>query len=441
MRVEIESEMVQIQQIGGPGAGEPPGSAGSNPGSIVVAVSGAADSAVLVEAGAALAESMCVPWEAIHVETPEASRDPAAALQVAEALALASKRGATIATVAAATAADGILEHLRTAAATHLVIGHGQRVGWRAWRQRSTLDALAARADGIMLHVLPRSAGTAEPIAGAGRRQSQPDSPRNYSYAIALVVATLLVAEVLQLFTGPRSLDLVFLFPVIAVAARLGLRPALLAAALSVFCYNYFLLIPAFSFDIRAPQNLVMSAVLFVIAAYTSILTTRMRGRLFLSDRSARENASLAALAQRLTRDADWKATATTVCEHVHGLLGVQAMMFREVEGMLTPAAAVPPQQGIGPVDRAALDWSWAHGEEAGAGTTVVSAADWQFQPLKTSLGVLAVLALAREDGRDPIGPSQRILLSTIIAQAALAHERLRLEDLMRTADASSGQP
>lgn len=418
--------MTLPQHIAGPGAGEPRGFAGPHTDSIVVAVGGAPDAIRLVEAAAILAAAMNAPWEAIHVETPGTDREAPGGMRVAEALGLASTHGATIATVAAATVVDGILEHVRSSTATHLVIGHGRTKRWR----RSALDALATRAEGVMLHVLPHDASGA-----ATNTQAKPQAApfRSYAYAVAFVVGTLVVAEILQLFTGPRSLDLVFLFPVIAVAARLGLRPALLAAALSVFCYNYFLLIPAFSFDIRAPQNLVMSAVLFVIAIYTSILTTRMRGRLFLSDRSARENASLAALAQRLTRDADWEATAATVCEHVHGLLGVQAMVFREVDDVLVVAAAAPSSQDVGPVDRAALDWSWAKGEEAGAGTTTLSAADWQFQPLKTSLGVLAVLALAREDGRDPVRPSQRILLSTIVAQAALAHERLRLEDLMRT--------
>ena len=256
--------------------------------------------------------------------------------------------------------------------------------------------------------------------------------PRNYAYALTLVATTLLVAEVLQLFTGTRSLDLIFLFPVIAVATRLGLPPALLAAALSVLCYNYFLIVPAFSFDPRAPQNLVMSVVLVAVAAYTSIMTARMRGRLKLSDRSASENASVAALAQRLTRDADWDSTALTICEHVHGLLKVQTIMFREVAGKLAAAAAVPPPGPLGPVDQAALDWAWARGDETGAGTQVLASADWQFQPLKTSLGTLAVLGLARDDGRDPVRPDRRILLSTLVAQAALAHERLVLEDRMR---------
>lgn len=255
----------------------------------------------------------------------------------------------------------------------------------------------------------------------------------HYAIAAASTGAILLIAELLHLFIPARSLDLLFLMPVIGIAARYGLRPALFGAVLSVLAYNFFLLAPTFRFDPAAPQNLVMAVVLFGVATYVSMVTGQVRGRLTLSDRSARENASLAALAQRLTRDGDWESTAATLSEHVHGLLDLNAAVFRERNGTLVISGAAPREPVLGPVDRAALEWCHGHAEEAGAGTTRISSSDWQFHPLTTSLGQLAVLGIARDDGAEPIRPDQRVLLSTIIAQASLAHERLRLEDEMRS--------
>lgn len=406
---------------------------------VLVALSGSENSETLVLAGKELAEFYSAPLEAIHIETPDSEGTDSG---VAEALGFAASNGAVIATIPAATVVDGISAHLEIAPAKHVVLGGGgisrTKLPWRS----SILDALARRRDGLVLHVITRAPSLVRERHSAAPSGSSPaPAPIAYVYALAFVAGTLLLAEGLQLFTGPRSLDLLFLFPVIAISAWLGLRPALLAVAVSVIGYNYFLLVPAFSFEIAAPQNLVMAAVLVAIAIYTSIVTARMRGRLHLSDRSARENANLAALAQRLTRDADWESTALTICEYVHSLLKVRTIVFREVNGILEIAAAVPPETSIGPVDRATLDWVWANCEPAGAGTDMLSAADWQFHPLHTSLGILAVLGLARDDGRDPVRPDQRILLSTLVAQAALAQERLRLEDLMRIVPpASSSQ-
>lgn len=408
------------------------------PDGLAVMISGSIASDALVCAGATLAKSLGLTFEAVYVETPEHSRDGSAGARAGDALAIAVREGGTVATIAAATLLDGIVEHLASSSVRHLVLEQNRVPLWKRLLRGSMLDALDARTNGVTFHVVPTPA-TKDDRDGSPRAGHRTGRPFDYALAALLVAATLAVGELLQLVTGPRSLDLLFLFPVIAVAARLGLAPALLAAGLSMFCYNFFLLAPAFSFDARAPQNVVMTTVLFAVAAYTSFVTRQIRGRLLLSDRSARENASLAALAQKLTRDADWEATALTLCEHVRGLFGLNAAVFREVGGKLVLAAADPAQCTLGPVDQAALDWSWIHGEEAGAGTASIAASDWQFQPLKTSLGTLAVLGLSREDGRDPIRPDQRVLLSTIVAQAALAHERLRLEDFMRAGAAAPG--
>lgn len=63
----------------------------------------------------------------------------------------------------------------------------------------------------------------------------------------------------------------------------------------------------------------------------------------------------------------------------------------------------------------------------------MLSASNWQFQPLATSLGTLAVLGIANENGRNPVKAHQKVLLLTLVSQTALALERLKLEDLMRT--------
>lgn len=394
---------------------------------ILVAVSGSLGSNDLVLSAARLASNLSASWEVVYIETPETMHN-LEDFAVAETLSLATSLGATIAKIPAATVLDGITSHLDQTLAEHLVIGASEERAWYARYKRTLLDALTARTTGLILHVIPRQAGTRADHV----KHSAPPSAhfRHFAFSALSVAVTLFAAELLHLIINARSLDLLFLCPVIVVSARVGLRPALLAVALSVVGYNYFLLSPALSFDAAAPQNLVMTGVLVSVAVYISSVTTRMRGRLVLSDRSARENASLATLAQKLTRDADWQTTAHTICEHVHALLNVRAAVFREVDGKLVLAGAVPPDVQFGPVDQAGLESAWSNGGEAGAGTVTIAACNWQFQPLATSLGMLAVLAIARDDGRDPVRADQRILLQTLVAQAALAHERLRLESL-----------
>lgn len=395
---------------------------------VLVAVSGGPDAQSTVGFAKTLADALNEPWIAIHVQTPSNDRDGPRAQAAGDALGLAARLGASIATVPAPSVVDGLCEQLDGSVIQHVVIGHrARRTRW-PW-QRSVLDALIDRAPATCFHVLP-----AQP--GGRRRRSIPGggagSLIDYGSAAAMVAVTLIAAILLHRATGVRAISVLFLFPVIAAAARLGVVPALFAALLAAAAYNLAFLEPVLVPKPAAIQSWVMAAALGIVGVYTGGITAMLRGRAALSDRSARENAALAAFSQRLASVSDWTSTAEAVCGQVSAMLDVQTVLLREVAGELEIVASVPAGAELGPVDRAALEWAWAQGVPAGRGTGKVAASEWQFQPLKTSLGMLAVLGLARSDSADPVRPDKALLLSTLIAQAALAHERLRLEDDMR---------
>lgn len=399
---------------------------------IFVLVDGSADTLDAVELGKRLAEAMHAPWEAIYVETP--SNAAVDALGTAgDALAHAARIGATVYRFPAATVADGIEQHVRASKAPHIVLTARPRGIWQRLRRRSLLEELARRDLRAIFHVV----GAAAPEK-RGRGPRETPALAGYSFAAAAVALTLAAALLLNVLTGAIYLSVLFLFPVIAVAARAGMRPALFAALLSAVGFNFLFLDPIFAFDPLAAQSWVMAAVLVGVAVYTALLTGTLRGRLALSDRSAQESAELAAFAQKLTRVSDWTSTGKAVCQEVRQLLGVRTLLFREVEGRLEMVGAAPEGAMLDPLDRTALDLAWTQGEATGSGTPLLSEASWQFHPLKTSLGMLAVLGVARDDGRNPVAADRAVLLATIVAQAALAHERLRLEDLMRS---GSGHP
>jgi two-component system, OmpR family, sensor histidine kinase KdpD len=172
--------------------------------------------------------------------------------------------------------------------------------------------------------------------------------------------------------------------------------------------------------------------VLLGIAAFTAELAGRLKARATLGARSAQENAAVAAFGQTLARTSEWESTSRATCEEIARLLAVDTVLLNDRDGVLEVVAGCPDPGPLGPVNIAAAEWASSRGEPAGAGTGTLNAADWQFHPLKTALGVLAVIGLSREDGRDPVPADRALLLSTLLGQAALAHERLKLEDQVR---------
>lgn len=399
---------------------------GEAPEGIVLAVvDGRLEWRPVLRAAARLARAQRSDWTLLYVETPGASE--VEEREAAEALALATEIGGKAASVAAASKAEGVAAYAANTLVSHIVLASG--IGRRRWfGGRHTLTDLLELDLNAALVALP-SAPLDDRSGFRLGGGAAPHRLAHYGLAIASVLVTIPPVLLLRSLIGNQALSLLFLFPVLGIATRFGFLPALVSTLLSVLSFNFFVLRPFYSFDLTAPQNVLMLAVLVSLAAYAALLTRQLRERVALSDRSAQENAGLAEFGLGLTRAAGWEATAQIVCRQVGEMLRVRTAMFREVSGSLVLVAANGCEARLSPVDQAALDLAWRDGEETGSGTERLGAADWQFQPLKTSLGRLAVLGLQSEDGRNPVRADRKVLLSTMISQAALAHERLRLED------------
>jgi len=396
----------------------------ASPSSAVVAVLPQDGWRPVVQAAAGLAEALGCAWTALCVETPEAISLSDAHERSAAGLSAAAKLGGIVSRVSAETVAKGAGAYAIQSGATHLVVQTSP-----SRRSRETLERLLD--DGLALTIVAVPADYPLPRRYFLRRVGgEPAGARDYALSALSVLLLLPLVLLLKTLIGPQALALLFLVPVLGAAALLGFLPAHTAVLLPVLCYDFFIRGPAYSLDLDAPQNLLMAGVLAGLAAFVSLLTRRLRDRALLSDRSALENARLATFGLELANAEDWPATAQAICRNTAQMLGVRTALFREVEGKLVSADPSDTETRLTPVDHAALELAWNDAEESGSGTDRLSAADWQFHPLKTSLGLLAVLAVAAEDGRDPVRPDRKMLLSTMVTQSALALERLRLQDL-----------
>lgn len=396
---------------------------------VLVAISELPSSEALVRVAKRLADALRASWTAVYIETPRAAGfDETQKQGAAVALRLASSLGAIIATVPAETVIEGLKAQVQGMRATQLVIGKTRRNWWFKLRHGSVVDAMIYSGNGLAVHVIPADSTPARPRNGLLPNVAGDSKPSDYLISIAAVAATTAVGFLVQKLVGSGPLDLIYLMPVIIVASRFGLSPGLFTGSIAALAYNFFFLPPLYTFTIADPQSVLTVLILLAVAAFTSQLGGRLRSRAAIGVRGAQENAAIAAFAQTLARVSDSENTAQAVCDEVSRLLEVNAAILTQRNGELAIVASQPPLTEIGPVDRAAAEWAWSRGEASGSGTATLNAANWQFHPLITALGTLAVLGIARDDGRDP-GPSDRaVLLSTLVGQAALAHERLRLE-------------
>ena len=392
---------------------------------IVVAVGDQPGGAFLVRASKRLADSMHAPWTALTIETPRSTRlSDEARDRIAAALKLAGSLGATLTTVSAATVIEGLRGHIAEARTTAVVIGKSRRSWWFELRHGSIVDQLVRDNDGIAVHVMPL------PVALTEDDQAKAPAldTRGTALGLAMIATTTVIGLLVQPLLGINAIDLLFLIPVMATATLFGLRASLIASLAAALAYNFFFLPPVHTFTIEDPQNVVTFVILAGVGIVAAQLAGRLRREANIGARTSTENAALAAFGQRLAAVSDEQGTATVICTEIANLLGVNTVLLNKRQGRPLVIGAAPDVVDLGPIDLTAADWAFERNEPAGRDTSTLTASDWQFHPLTTSLGVLAVLGIGHGGRGDPLPAYKRILMTTLLGQAALAHERLKLE-------------
>ncbi|KQZ64826.1 histidine kinase [Sphingopyxis sp. Root1497] len=398
---------------------------------IVVAVSELPVAAELVRAGKRLADALRAPWTAVYIETrrSQAMSDDDRR-QLADTLALASRLGASTATVPAASVVEGLRAFAGEARATQIVIGKSSRPWWFEMRHGSVVDQLVRTIDDVAIHVLP-----GEPAARSGQQRGRITvpgrwgRPADYIWSLIMVAAMTALGRLLLAAIDLGNVALLYLVPVMFAAATFGVRAGLFAGLASSLAYNFFFLPPTGTLTVNNPENVVSILVLLGVAVVTSQFAARVRAQADLAQWSARQNAALASFSRQLTAAPDQDTLMHAICAEVGRLLDVRtALLLPSADGP-TLRAAVPPEDRLEQIERAAAQWAMDNEQPAGRGSSTLTASDWLFHPLRTTRGVLGVLGMTRDDAREPIRSDQVPLLMSLLDQASIALDRMALEE------------
>ncbi len=102
----------------------------------------------------------------------------------------------------------------------------------------------------------------------------------NYAGAVLTCLLTAVIARLVVPWVDPANIVMLFLLAVFLVAWLLGRGPALLAAFLAVALFDFFFVLPHFSFAVADVQYLITFAVMLAVALITGQLAAVARERL-----------------------------------------------------------------------------------------------------------------------------------------------------------------
>ncbi|QGP80664.1 sensor histidine kinase [Sphingobium sp. CAP-1] len=399
---------------------------------ILVAISELPSAEGLVRAAKRLADGLKAPWSAVHIETQRSLRfSPEQHAQLADTMALASRLGATTATIPAPTVVEGLRRYVADARATQIVIGKATRSWWFELRHGSVVDTLVRDIGDVAVHVLPRKDAIQKrqlAVAAMGGRWGR---PKDYIWTTLMIGGMTGLGHFLVETIDLANIALLYLVPVMFAAASFGLRAGLFAGLLSSLAYNFFFLPPTGTLTVNNPENVVSILVLLGVAFVTSQFAARVHAQADLAQSSARQNAALAGFSRELTAVGSQEELMQAICGEVSRLFDVRTVLLLPSRDGPQLRAAVPPEDRLAQIELAAAQWSMDNDQPAGRGSSTLTASDWLFHPLRTTRGVLGVLGLARDDAGEPLRSDQIPLLMSLLSQASIAFDRMALEEEM----------
>jgi len=406
---------------------------------VLVCISEDPRAAGLVRATRRLADRLHAPWTAIYVETSRSSqlsneqRD-----RIADTLRLAMNLGGETITVpgGARLVADDIIAYARANNITQIVIGKSSRSRWFEILHGSVVHDLVRRAGTISVHVIAGEEISGEPVGPKTVRAAEPlpvFDARPYAFSLAAVAISLAVAEAVEPWFGIENVDLVFMTGIVAVAARYGLWPSLLAGVVASLCYNFFFMPPLYTFTIADPTNVLAFCFFIVMAVIVSNVAARVRTQAVTATTRARTTESLYAFSRKLAGVGALDDVLWATAYQAALMLKVRVVLLLPEGESIEVKAGYPPEDILDDADLAAAKWAWQHNRAAGRGADTLPGAKRLFLPMRTSRGAVGVIGIDSDKAGPMLTPDERRLLDALIDQSALAIERVHLvEDMDR---------
>ena len=288
---------------------------------------------------------------------------------------------------------------------------------------------LVRRAGSISVHVIAGEEIAAEPIGPktVHTAEAQEFDPRPYLLSLVVVAISLGVGEVVEPWFGLENVDLVFMTGIVAVAARFGLWPSLLASVVASLCYNFFFLPPIYTFTIADPTNVLAFFFFIVMAIIVSNVAARVRTQAVTAMARARTTESLYAFSRKLAGVGTLDDVLWATAYQAALMLKVRVVLLLPREGTIAVAAGYPPEDVLDEADLAAAKWAWQNNRPAGRGADTLPGAKRLFLPMRTGRGPIGVIGIDSDKPGPLLTPDERRLLDALIDQSALAIERVYL--------------
>jgi two-component system sensor histidine kinase KdpD len=403
----------------------------------------------LLRKGYTIAKEAHAEWYAAYVSTPAlkemSDKDKA---YISEALNLAGELGAKIVTLSGTDVASEILRFAREYNINHIVIGkplHSMLLGF--WKG-SPASRLLHTPSEFELHLITPTVEKKEVVIKPTPERFTLNA-QDYLLTTLMVITVTLLNLFLQKFVNPMSLVYIYLIATIASGLLFGTGPSLFSSVISLLTFDFFFTEPRYSFSMHHPHDIINVVVFFLTSIIIGqlvkitkrqnlLLQLRIR-RITLIEEMSKEFLMLPPVEQfvggLVQNSKEWENILTlfrtTILDHISHIAikylskilnAPSFILFSGKDGRLQVWARSHSDIDLTTNEMAVAEWTYSHGEPAGAGTQTLTSIKAFFIPMKSLEETIGVIGI-QYDFKNLL-LDQRRLLGVVSNLSALAAAR-----------------
>ncbi len=246
---------------------------------------------------------------------------------------------------------------------------------------------------------------------------------------------------------------LLYLLLVVLVAGASGTGPAILAAILAFFAWDFFFLPPYQTLAVNDPKDWLSLVVFLAVGVAMGVQTGRLRDREARAIAREHETAALNRLSAGLVSEASTEQMAETILGEIMGLVGAaSATLFVAQDDLLSAFRVTPPTDNPDSATAKVAQWAYAHDTPVGLprqgaldatttpppsdGIKVPEGSGGVFLPLHSASGPVGVLSVARKKSLRTYSLADARVLASLANLIAAFLERQRLQSAATAAEA-----
>lgn len=414
---------------------------------VLVCISASPFSAKLIRAAKRMATSQNAEWLAVHVEPHlhRFSKNEAEKDSMAKNLRLAETLGAEIIGLTGDDIADEILEVAIKRNVSQIIIGKPNHSHFWSIVHGSVVDKVILNSQGISIHVIPggqQEVGQSKKTSAVKINDKGTDAQQRRAMLVIplivsffMIVIMALIINPISSFLGIVNISMLFMLPVLLIAARWGRLPAVITAIMGVLTFDFFFVPPFLSFTVSDVRYIISFAIFVLVALITGTLSDKLRKQINYSrQREGRVSALYA-----LSRDIAAVHKMDDVLESIAGkiantLEGQVVLLLPNENAKLELKKNSGSDNFLNDSELAVASWVFNRGQKAGKGTETLGAAAALYLPLSIEQGVQGVLGICFNESEAQFNPERIRLLEAFVGLAAMAINRIKLAEQARQA-------